>query len=74
VIVENIESVPLPPAAGTIGYDCVEPAPPAPTVIGKDVAPLNEIFVPPGNEVLNPPAPPPPPVLSPPPPPPATTK
>jgi hypothetical protein len=38
------------------------PAPPAPTVIGKDVNPNpdKDIFVPPGNEVLKPPAPPPP--------------
>ena len=56
------------------------PAPPAPTVIGKDVPPVNVNFVPPGNEVLYPPAPPPPAELTAPdpddpdPPPPATTK
>jgi hypothetical protein len=40
VIVENIEGDPE-----------LLAAPPAPTVIGKDVPPVNEIFVPPGKEV-----------------------
>jgi hypothetical protein len=53
-------------------------APPAPTVIGKEVPPVKVNFVPPGNEVLYPPAPPPPAPITAPapkaPPPPATTK
>jgi autotransporter family porin len=48
--------------------DVLLPAPPAPTVIGYDVAPQTEIHV----DVLKPPAPPPPPAVDPPPPP-ATT-
>jgi hypothetical protein len=65
VIVENIDGLPetlLPP--------------PAPIVTGTDIDPNPESdnFVPPGKDVLYPPAPPPPPVFLPPPPPPATTK
>ena len=48
VIVENIEFVPFPPLIHLLEF----PAPPAPTVIGKDVPPLKVNFVPPGNEVL----------------------
>jgi hypothetical protein len=69
VIVENIDGDPLVPAV--LGSKPGDPAPPAPTVIGVDVLPVIEIFVPPGKDVLYPPAPPPPPE---PPPPPATTK
>jgi hypothetical protein len=65
VIVENIEGLPL-----------VVVAPPAPIVTGtlNSPYPVNVNFVPPGNEVLYPPAPPPPALFDPPPPPPATTK
>jgi hypothetical protein len=70
VIVEKIDGDPgVPTLTGAEG----PPVPPAPTVIGVDPAD-NEIFVPPGNDVLNPPAPPPPAVSKDPPPPPATTK
>jgi hypothetical protein len=69
VIVEKIEGLPVPPL--TVG---VPADPPDPIVIGKDVPPDNDNFVPPGNELINPPAPPPPPCLYPPPAPPATTK
>jgi hypothetical protein len=52
VIVENTEFEPETPGAlipaGTFGV----PAPPAPTVIGKDVPPVNVNFVPPGKDVL----------------------
>jgi hypothetical protein len=47
VIVEKIESVPDAPGVAPGGAE-----PPAPTVIGKDVPPVNVNFVPPGNEVL----------------------
>jgi hypothetical protein len=66
VIDEIIEGLPIELAA-----------PPAPIVIGilNGPYPVNVNFVPPGNEVLKPPAPPPAPLSGcPPPPPPATTK
>jgi hypothetical protein len=55
VIVENIEGDPCPPFAFAPGFGSLKktPAvPPAPTVIGVDVPPVNVIFVPPGKDVL----------------------
>jgi hypothetical protein len=49
VIVENIEGFPC-EAQVPIKGD-VDEAPPPPTVIGKDVPPVNVNFVPPGKDV-----------------------